>query len=239
MLIMPFVTRRIKAQMQELSLRDAIDLCKIPESLNEYGTSRALQAIVAETNLPLHEWTVQERMAALCHYITAQEAGDWQVSDNGKLSDYLIDEDYPESPYQFDDLEIVPLTGEYAEAVEMAVQELPEGGKWVIGAMAATIRSREEEWNGGAAEFVRENIQRLLDLPESSFNDLLSHFQAAQHQLRHGFDLAYTQDGIAAKGGAGQPPVRFHFTALLGQPTLDLWRIPDGNGADHIASSVA
>ena len=78
MFIADFVTRRIKSQMQELTLQQAIDLCQVPDSFNEQGISRALQFIVKETNLPLDKWTVQERIVALFHYITAQEKGDWQ-----------------------------------------------------------------------------------------------------------------------------------------------------------------
>ena len=45
MFIADFVTQRIKAKMQELTLQQAIDLCQIPDSLNEQGISRALQFI--------------------------------------------------------------------------------------------------------------------------------------------------------------------------------------------------
>jgi|GEM_PF-5333764 len=45
MFISDFVTRRIKSQMQELTLQQAIDLCQVPDSFNEQGISRALQFI--------------------------------------------------------------------------------------------------------------------------------------------------------------------------------------------------
>lgn len=118
MFINDFVTKRINAKMRELTLRQAIDLCEIPDEFNELGISRALEAVITETTLPLSEWTIQERIAALIHYITAQERGDWQVADGVNVSDYLIDSDYPLSNYLFDDFEIIPLTAKYVEAIE-------------------------------------------------------------------------------------------------------------------------
>lgn len=112
MFINDFVTKRISAKMQELTLRQAIDLCEIPTNMNELGISRALQFIVTETNLPLEKWTAQERIAAICHYLTAQEQGDFVVVNGAYLSDYMIERDYPEQPYTFDngELMIVPLS---------------------------------------------------------------------------------------------------------------------------------
>ena len=46
MFIDDFVTKRIRARMQELTLRQAIELCQIPDQLNELGISRALSMIV-------------------------------------------------------------------------------------------------------------------------------------------------------------------------------------------------
>lgn len=234
MFINDFVTKRIHAKMQELTLRQAIDLCEIPEHLNELGISRALAAVVAETNLPLSQWTAQERLAAICHYLTAQEQGDFEVVAGAKLSDYVLHQDYPETPYQFDDLTIVPLTGEYLEAVERACQGKGKCGDWVVGAMAASIRSNEP-FDGSVDEFVQENITRLLVLPESEFTRLCHHFLAAQAHLAHGFELTFTESGIAVlpqTGGDGLPSVQFRFDEIIGETTLALWRKSDEFGAN-------
>lgn len=235
MFINDFVTKRIHAKMQELTLRQAIDLCEIPEHLNELGISRALAAIVAETTLPLSQWTAQERLAAICHYLTAQKQGDFEVAAGTKLSDYTLDNDYPDTLYQIDDdLMIVPLTGEYLEAVERACQGKDKRGDWLVGAMAASIRSHEP-FDGSADEFVQENIARLLVLPESEFTRLLNHFFAAQAHLAHGFELTFTASGIAVLpqiGGDGLPSVQFQFDGIIGKATKALWREPDDFGAD-------
>lgn len=239
MFIMPFTTKRINAKMRELTMREAIDLCAIPDHLQELGISRALQAVVAETNLPLEQWTVQERMAAVGHYITAQEEGDWALLDGVSYAQCLLEQDYPEQPYRFEQadgamMEIVPLTGEYAEACERAVvglnaEHFAAAGNWVMAAMAATVRLAGSEWDGTADEFVQENIKRLQELPESAFAELHNHFQAAWQQMAHGFHLAFDADGLFAlarvqEGGAGLVPVRFQFIACIGSATAALWR---------------
>lgn len=231
MFVQPFVTSRIKAQMQELTLRQAIDLCKIPESRNELGITRALEAVVIESNIPLADWTVQERTAAVCHYITAQESGDFAVTPQTNYSDYLTDKEYPQTPYVFDDgsLMIVPLTGEYAEAVERAVTE-NNGGNWTVAIMAATIRSTSEEWDGTADEFVNANIERLKDLPIAEFEHLLEHFQTAWQHNAHGFEIIITQNGLAVlpqKGDADRQAVMFCFDEIIGETVTGLWQNPD------------
>lgn len=236
MFISDFTTQRIRAKMQELTLRQAIDLCEIPETMNELGISRALNAIIAETNLPLDEWTVQERLAAICHYITAQEKGDWRVANGAMLSDYLVAQDYPDTSYIIDDdLEIVPLTAPYAEAMERAVQDKGRGD-WIVAAMAATIRQRDEEvWQGSPDEFVQENMERLFGLPESEFAYLLPHFLTAQKHLAHGFELTFTGNGIAVlpqKGGTDLPSVQFRFIKIIAETTRTIWQKPDNFGAD-------
>lgn len=231
MFITPFVTRRIHATMQELTLRQAIDLCQIPAHLNELGTSRALEAIVAESNLPLKDWTVQERIAALGHYITAQEQGDWRLTEDAMFSDYLIEQDYPAEPYRFDDLEIVPLTGEYAEAVERAQNS--QTGDWIMSAMAACIRTPDDAWDGTADEFVQTNREQLFRLPESEFAHLLHHFEAAQQHLAHDVEIGFDADGIVLKGGAGLSPVRFRFIEIVSEAVQELWRSVDEPSASH------
>ena len=241
MFIADFVTHRIKAKMQELTLQQAIDLCQIPDSLNEQGISRALQFIVTEANLPLDKWTVQERIVALFHYITAQEKGDWQLVDNGSVADYLIEQDYPETPYIFQDdgdlFHIVPLTGECVEAIERATDSTR--GKWILASMAATIRAENDDFDGIPDERISENMTRLLALPESVFNRFLAHFQAAQIHLAHGVNIDFHDDGIILlpKGGTGLPPVRFQFDEVLEQPTIALWRKPDEFSANNLLTT--
>ena len=239
MFINDFVTKRITAKMQELTLRQAIDLCEIPRSMNELGISRALQSIVIETNVPLSQWTAQERIAAICHYLTAQEQGNWEVADGAYLSDYMIECDYPEESYKIDDnLIVVPLTGEYLEAIERACLTKKAHGDWFVGAMAASIRG--DEFDGSADEFVQENIMRLLELPESEFTRLCGHFMQAQRHLAHGFELTFTADGVAVlpqTGGDGLPSVQFQFDEIVSETTLALWRKPDEIGTNGVGAA--
>lgn len=245
MYIDDFVTSRIRAEMQELTLRQAIDLCEIPDFKNEQGISRALAAIVVETNLPLSAWTIQERIAGICHYLTAQEQDDWEVVDGAKLSDYLIEADSPPTePYRFDDLEIRPITGEYAEAMERVLSLRGKRGDWIVAAMAASIfeQGQERDNSGTPDDFVRENMERLYRLPESDFNELLAHFQNAQIYLAHCFQVFFADDGVAVearKGGADLPSVRFQFNQIISETTQALWGKPDEPSTDHLHDEQA
>lgn len=244
--------------MKPLSLRAAIELCEIPDHMNEYGVGKALREIITETNIPLDKYTVQERYAAICHYITAQEQGDWEIAeiaDKGKIfySDYpLVNIDYPEDDvYRFtlsdeeetEEYIIVPLTGEYIEAAERYIMSKAryggnKRGDWVVGAMAAQIRlASEPEWDGVPDELVAKNYERLLDLPEIIFNALAEHYNRAQVYLRHAFNIGLDKEGVIIfpKEVVGLPPTRFPFTTMLGETTISLWKEPrtDGSGNSY------
>lgn len=236
MFIQPFITRRIRAKMKELTLKDVIDLCEIPVHLNELGTSAALEKIIKETSLPLSEWTAQERIVALGHYLTAQEQGDFYITDESKLSDFYLESDYPENTYQFNELEIVPITAEYLEAIERVIISMNIQNAWLIGAMAATIRQKGDEWNGTPDEFIQENIQRLLTLPESEFLNLVEHFYKAQEALAHGIEIAFL-DGIVAVSQKGEKTnrelVKFCFDALISEEAKRLFRRNESPNTHH------
>lgn len=153
----------------------------------------------------------------------------------------MIEQDYPETPYIFQDdgdlFHIVPLTGEYVEAIERATDSTR--GKWILAAMAATIRAENDDFNGIPDERISENMTRLLALPESVFNRFLAHFQAAQIHLTHCVNIDFHDDGIILlpKGGTGLLPVRFQFDEVLGQPTIALWRKPDEFSANNLLTT--
>lgn len=237
MFISPFITSRITAQMQELTLGQTMELCEIPDEMNEYGIGKMLSFVVTETNLPVEEWTAQERLFALSHYLVALNKGDVELEDeNGNiipLSEYMIDKDYPESNYtfkQFDKeeeitLEVVPLTGEYLEAVERAcIANGKKMGDWVVATMAAQIRVAGEMWNGVADDYVQENIKRLKELPLADFDSLFFEFCKGLEQQEHLLRIGFSNDGLMLKGGAGLPPVRFPFITAISETATLLWK---------------
>lgn len=146
MYIPPLVTARINAQMKELSIGDVIDLAAMPTLNNEAGVLHSVKRVVAETNVPVETWTVQELYAALLHYHThAINGGQALVLDadtGADLSVYVLeDQDYPlqkigrqvvadDLKYEFeldsesdspDLLKMLPLTGASAVAIERCV----------------------------------------------------------------------------------------------------------------------
>lgn len=149
MIMIPeFITSRINAQLKEISVGDMIDLCHLPVEYNEKGISKVIASIVADTNLPIEQWTAQERYAAMLQYFmyAYYDGENIAITDNIYILDYSIaDKDYPvssrkslteaQSPeqefaYRFlldgesdnpDDLWMLPLTGKWMEAIERVV----------------------------------------------------------------------------------------------------------------------
>lgn len=142
------VTSRIHAQIKELSIGSIIELCQSPVAYNEAGIGKAVAAFIKESNLPIEQWTAQERYAAIIHYyINVFHDGEPPLLDEETKAtalNYLIPQDYPiqlskslahtnsagdlrvdiqldpdsDTP---DNLAVVPLTGAWIEAVERVV----------------------------------------------------------------------------------------------------------------------
>lgn len=258
MFIAPFNTKRIRANITELTLRQAIQLCEVPDDLAITGMKEALSMIVSETNLPIEEWTIQECLACMAHYITQRDKEDWEMAPKSPLSAYLMGEvDYPESDnlnYSFEQsdgsdtsyLKVVPLTLEYALAVENAISQhhlKTTKGLWKAAVMAACIfpnipshsnhHEDDEEMMDlplSPNDYVQSNLEQLLNGDEGSFVELLAHFETAWERQSHLFILDFDEEGVfimpnPQKGGVGvYPPTRFQFDAITWETTSLLFK---------------
>lgn len=250
MFIQKFITPRITAEMQPLTLGQAIELCEIPDCFNEESISRALKHIVKVSNIPLENWTVQERYLAIGHYIAAQEKGDWEIADGALYSHYLLDNLTPEvEEFKFkihdDNDETVnykmsSLTGNMIEAVERFILSLTgkdgaKKGDWVLACMAIQIQEDSEnalkldELDDKTVldEVIKQNYDRLLQTDEPFFNQLLSHYLIGLHAMAHCVKIAFLDDGLIVlpvAEEAGNKPARFRVDAMLGQGTTALWK---------------
>ncbi|UOO93374.1 hypothetical protein [Vitreoscilla stercoraria] len=96
MYIPPLVTARINAHMKELSIGDVIDLAAMPTLNNEAGVFHSVKQVVAETNVPIEAWTVQELYAGLLHYhthvVNGGQALVLDVESGADLSVYVLDD---------------------------------------------------------------------------------------------------------------------------------------------------
>jgi hypothetical protein len=236
----PLRTRRLSVRMRELSIGDAIALLSIPQQLNEAATTELLRKIVESAEKPTErhvtdprEWTVQERMFAVCHYLasTSEEGPDFQIGSGAHYSDYLdTKQDAPTEPILVgvvggDEWTMRPLVGAAAECIEQLAGDMPKPitGRfhWILGAMASQmLRKGEQAPQYGDLpaylEWMRGRMKTFAAYPESDFVQLLAGFMAGQERLKHFFGIQFNEDGVIAlpaerkeAGAAELPPTRF------------------------------
>ncbi|GAB4059194.1 hypothetical protein [Uliginosibacterium sediminicola] len=249
----PFITRRIVAQMSEIPMGKGLRVAGIQEGHVEEAETAFLSAVVHVSKGPSNplEWTVQERVLAVAHYlaVVSETGADFALGDNGKLSDYLdATADYPEGS---DHVEVGDvggdrwflrhLTGAMVEAIERTEGDVLDDGQpvtgrihWLTGAMAAQLVRDGEETpdtlNAGAYDkYLTGRIATLLTLPESAFTALLNGYYLAREAQHHLFRYEFAADGgililPAEKEGAAEnlPPARFPVRACLSEATLRL-----------------
>ncbi|TDR30345.1 hypothetical protein [Hydromonas duriensis] len=232
MYIPKFSTTRLQVELQELKIKDVIALCEIPAHLNEAGIGEALKRMVKHSNIPIPEWTVQERYAVICAYITAKEQKDWPATDTTNYSQYPIAVDVVQSVYSFEfdgaHLTVVPLVGEYIEAMERlvmsgAIHEKPTAMTWFMAAAAAQIREGEDE--GSAEELIKARCAQLQDLPEETFYKLLDEFAQGLMVSAHLFNVWYADDGVVClpREAGIETPARFRFDACLSEQSREVF----------------
>ena len=239
----PLRTRRLKVQLQELTIGDTIALCKMPPNMHEAGTAALIAATLVANDRPLpgevtdpRLWTVQERALVASHYLahTVESGPDFAIGRDGKLSSYLdMERDAPPEKYDLglvagDNWFIYPLLGAHVESIERLVASgrLPaERHGWWLGAMAAQlVRHGEEPFDvlsctDAALDSRLDDLAVIYkNFPESDFMDLLFAFLAGQEQLQHLFRMEFAEDGLVVmpnKEAPGLPPARFPFSNAI------------------------
>lgn len=236
-------TRRLTLQMQELSIGDAIELASMPAGRGEAEITAFLHgAIKAVEKGPTDpkDWTVQERMMAVAHYLAATTEANFSLGQ-GRFSDYLLGEieghtleDQSLGEICGDKWTFRQLTGAMAESIERTVGDvdgIPVRVHWLVGAMAFQMVNDGENKEDGAGEpiddWLLRRMRTFLKLPESSFVELMRAWIIARQKTEHLFRIEYTNEGIVAmpihenkEGAEGQentlPPARFPARACIG-----------------------
>jgi hypothetical protein len=251
----PLRTRRLTLQLRELSIGDSLALAAMPGHMEEASTTAFLRAAVDASKGGVDDparWTVQERILAVCHYLSAttEDGPDFSLGA-GRYSDYLQGEADIQTSVQAvevgevggDTWHVRHLTGAMAESIERMAGEI-EGlsGRlhWLFGAMAAQLVRTGEEVPDAAAgegafdEFLLSRVMVLKGYPESDFAKLMTLYLEGRDKLHHFFKLEFTEDGIVAmpKGGAAGnlPPARFPVHTCLSRMARELVGKPDGDG---------
>jgi len=243
-------TKRLTIQLKELSIANSIALATMPANQEQAETTAFLKYAIDkvetkdETLKDPRNWTVQERVFAVCHYLasTDEKTPDFEVG-GGHFSDYLqAEKDYAADSVEVCELEgdrwnAVHLTGLLAESIERLLGEpLNEGENppparlhWMLGVMAAQLRREGDPdpfyglTEGDIDAKMLERMRVFAAFPESDFVVLVYQLAAAREKLAHLFDIETGTDGIVclpkqdAKGadGAVLPPARFPISACL------------------------
>ena len=251
----PLRTRRLTVQLRELSIGDSLTLAAMPGHMEEASTTAFLRCAVDAAKVAVEDparWTVQERILAVCHYLSAttEDGPDFSLGE-GHYSDYLQGEADIQTSVQAvevgevggDTWHVRHLTGAMAESIERMVGEV-EGlsGRlhWLFGAMAAQLlRTGEDapeaaDGEGSFDEYLLARVRVLKGYPDSDFTRLMGLYLEGRDKLHHFFKLEFTEDGIVAmpKGGAASnlPPARFPVHSCLSRMARELVGKPDGDG---------
>ena len=251
-------TRRLTAQLRELSIGESIAIAAMPPHLQEAECTAFLRAAVksAQGVEDPAQWTVQERILGVCHYLaaTAEDGPDFAVG-SGRYSDYLdggADVDTKVQQIEVGEVGgdawlMRHLTGAMAESIErMAGEVLDAGGApiparlhWILGAMAAQlVRAGESvpdsDAGGAFDEFLAERMRVMIAFPESDFAALMGLYFDGRDRMHHLFRIEFSDEGIIAipKGGAAENllPARFPVHSCLSRIALDMGGKPRQSG---------
>ena len=230
-------TRRLTIQLQELSIGDSLALANTPSGRNESEITAFLRGAVKAVEKGPHDpadWTVQERTAAVAHYLCATGGEpDFQLGD-GRFSDYFLGEDEKKPLGDIsagfcggEEWTYRALTGRMAESIERLVGEVkfPDGSDmpphvhWNFGAMAYQMLNADanpptdETPDGQADEWCANRMRVLLQFPESAFSELSDCWAICRVKTETLFSINYSDEGIVClpKEGAEKalPPARF------------------------------
>ena len=250
----PLRTARLQVTLRELSGRDAIALCQMPVESAEQGITELLKRIVVTPSredlrkgqvTDQRQWSVQERGLVAAHYMAHVIGGDFQVGDNGRYSDYLMESGLGPPPEAVEISSVAgktwfmqPLLGWHAEAIERLIfaDELQnDRNGWLIGAMAAQIYSADigpmaghDETDAMIDKALAERANALVDLSESDLMALTMDYFDRLADIDHIFHLHIGMDGFcflpAKKEAPGLSPARFPFSMALRQDTVEVFK---------------
>lgn len=239
-------TRRVSVTLKELSLDEAISMCKIPETRHEAAITQFLRFSAEGADQPRPEyvtdprlWTVSERLRLVVQYLTfvADDGPDFSVGSR-RLLDYIDFTAEAEAlvieGIEVDGIEMQmrPLLGIQAEALENLCKDR---GEWMTGCIASQIVpvGQSPAWDDmpdvAVLAWHKARIEELRAKPESHFERLIPIFMDGQEALRQFFHLGVSDDGIVCMSnqpGDEVPPGRFRPSSCLSQSTRSLFAGP-------------
>lgn len=228
-------TQRLTVQLKELSIGAACQIAAMPTNAEQASATAFLRhAVDTVSTGPTDpaQWTVQERIMAMCHYMasTLEDGPNFSVGA-GHYGDYL--DGSSNEAAALDSVEVGELggdvwhvrhlTGAMAESIERTEGEV--GGMsgylhWVLAAMALQMTladgKNDMPQDGTALDnYLADKMQVIAAYPESDFIALRAMYEDGRDKLHHLLRITFSRDKAATgvivlpQGGVALPPARF------------------------------
>lgn len=230
--IPPLQTERINAQLRELHIGEAIALAGVPEHAEEAARTLLLKAIVTASTGRVADpadWTVEERIYAVAHYLSAvDEVPNIRIHGGGVLTDYVRfdDEAAPDvvdlGEFGAHGLELTQMTGAQSELLQPLARTALD---WTLADMAVRLRRAGEvrpchkTAPADFAAWVGKAMAALRAMPTSDFEGLFVAYADGKRRLEHIWRISFDDMGhvcLPKKKEAGLPPARFSVPDCVG-----------------------
>lgn len=245
MILFPYLrTRRLAVRLREISLGEAIAVCRLPADRREATTTEFLRMAARDLESPTERhivdprmMTVQERALLVCHYLSqvSDDGADFTVGSDGHLSDYVVfDADLTEESVDLGEVagktyRITPLLGVHVEILERLCASR---GDWLIGLLACqVVESVTPDYasmtDPQLLEWCKSRMDSIRAMPESDFEALYVAFSNGNVRLKHFFSIAIDDDGVMFEPqdteAGNKYPARFRAISCVSAATRRLF----------------
>ncbi len=239
----PFRTSRLTVNLKEISISQSVKIASMPSKLIEVSCTEFLRcAIEKSENIPDPlDWTAQERMFAVSHYLACTSDGspDFKIG-NGNYSDYLdvsngsFVESVNVGEVAGDHWATKNLTGRMLESIERLDGEI-EGlsGRlyWMLGAMSAQLVMTNDDTPQPISDseydkWLLDRMRVFANFPDTQFESLMLLWLSASEGLKHLFSIQFDDFGVVVmprEGAEGNlPSARFPVRSCLSRLSLEM-----------------
>jgi len=238
MLVKPLKLNRLNVTFQAMSIKNAVRQAKT--SGIEESNRIFLESVVidnkGENGLNFDEWTAQERLMVIAHYLMSVSMEDGESPDfeigGGTLSDYI---DYEsefknkEKSFEFngETWTVVPLTGRFIESVERiegTINNVSGRLHYEAGYLASQLRNENDDsikLETSLDDWLHKRMSLLLDYTEADYNALLIQAELQRDDNIHHYLTINNDDSglvvLPKEGGEGLVPVRFSSLSAISE----------------------
>lgn len=216
----PITLRKNSVFLHELTIGQAMQIAKIPQSMNEARLSSFIGFVCHDDSLAL-DLTAQERYFILLNYLSlAQNDYVLNLEDGA----FFINKNPKESPdkVSIDGLNVTHLSGRMAMVLEKKCENIYE---WLVGQMACQISGdvgallgfEDMIWENlpddeyAIDEWVGQRFEQVENLSQSQFERLAEVYFLGCDKLSHCVKLGMDNEGLTllSVGGETEQVARF------------------------------